>query len=376
VLAVGDRKFAVNGKPQYFGATPEVGLVVKAALVATEDGGFVATAVSVAGRPESDPSDQPADVQPVNPGNSTQPASAWISGVILGVDGRTVVIGAVKFQLTDATKVSGELAPAKYAKAELTRSADGSVIAVQVIVGLSTVTVVPVAPLPVITPVPGGDVTQGELQKISGRLIAIGEGSVLIGELKCEVRAGVYLSVLASLGAKPGELARYLSEKNIGVTAALRKLTTGVCVVEQIAVTGSPANVPAPVPPVTATPDPVTGVSQGSGSQEKITARIAEVEGRVWRVGDRTVIVPLKLLTEAKVGMNVIIVVRKIDHNALALWFDELTVRGLLINPLYRNFVINLGGTVYIADEVHVEQVSANYGPSQGGALVSNSSGT
>jgi hypothetical protein len=115
------------------------------------------------------------------------------------------------------------------------------------------------------------------------------------------------------------------------------------------------------VPP-TATPKPSLGTAQTNIALEKVSGRIDEVYGRVWRIGERVLVIPPRVEVEVKPGANVIVVVRKVDHQALAIWLDDLTVKQLLLNPLYVRLVINQRWPVYIIDEVHVEQVALETG--------------
>jgi hypothetical protein len=148
---IGDHKFIVNGGTQFFGERPQVGLVAKASLRVKDSGEFVATAVSVAGRPDSNPTTRPADVKPTQPGDSTENSGSEGLVRILGkvqkidtsTDGQTVVvIDGVKILLLASTVVVGDPVEGVTALAVVRRNASGSVTAVTIVFGRSPSTTV------------------------------------------------------------------------------------------------------------------------------------------------------------------------------------------------------------------------------------------
>ena len=160
------RKFLVNDKTQFFGEKPEVGLVAKAALRAAESGVFTAVVISVAGRPDDKPAKGPVDIKPVDPASIGRPdvqgTAFRISGVIEAVDGRTVLLAGVKFQITGDTKVSGTAEAGREARAVLFKRSDGSVVALEVQIGdkkdiKPAQKPVRPTPKPAVTPTPAGE---------------------------------------------------------------------------------------------------------------------------------------------------------------------------------------------------------------------------
>ena len=144
---IGDHKFIVNGDTQFFGERPQEGLVAKASLRLNDWGQFVATAISVAGHPDSNPTTRPADVQPSQPGDSSGQGSTDGLVRILGKvqkidwlsDGQmVVVIDGVKILVLPSTILVGEPFEDVTALAVVRRNASGSVTAVTIAFGSVT----------------------------------------------------------------------------------------------------------------------------------------------------------------------------------------------------------------------------------------------
>ena len=157
---IGDRTFLVNSDTRLFGERPAVGLVAKATLILNADGQFVATSISVAGRPDTNPSTRPADVQPAEPGDGDgHTGLVRILGKVQAVeeidDGNIiVVVDGVKILVISNTVIVGEPTVGSNALAVVRRSAAGNVTAVTIIFTGSDGTVVGTGELPSLTPTP------------------------------------------------------------------------------------------------------------------------------------------------------------------------------------------------------------------------------
>ena len=143
---IGDHNFIVTSETQFFGERPQEGLVAKATLRVNDAGEFVATAVSVAGRPDSNPTTRPADVKPTQPGDSSGQGGNEGLMRILGkvqkidqsADGQMiVVIDGVKILILASTVVVGDPIEGVTALAVVRRNASGSVTAVTIAFGRS-----------------------------------------------------------------------------------------------------------------------------------------------------------------------------------------------------------------------------------------------
>jgi hypothetical protein len=252
--------------------------------------------------------------------------------------------------------VSGTPEAGREAEAVVVKRGDGSVVALEIEVGdkkdiKPAQTPARPTPRPAVTPTPAG-----ETQKVSGRLTNGAENVVVIGDLKCEVRANVFLLLLRNLNIKPGELAEYLRKNEVNVTAAVRRTPAGTCIIEEMDrpwATSPATGTPRPNVPPTATPRPDAGQAL-----EKLAARIDQLDGRVWRIGDRAVIVPPKVRVEVKAGSAVTLVVRKIDRERLKEWLDEGTLKEVLENRLYIALVLRSNLPVYIVEKAEVAQTS------------------
>ncbi len=165
---IDNHKFMVTGETQFFGERPQVGLVAKATLRVNDSGEFVATAVSVAGRPDSNPTSRPADVQPTQPGDT--PGDGNNAGLVRilgkvqkidrsGSDQLVVVIDGVKILIVSTTVIVGEPVEGVTALAVVRRNASGSVTAVTIAFGRSgdASSVAPASPEPSTEADSGGD---------------------------------------------------------------------------------------------------------------------------------------------------------------------------------------------------------------------------
>ncbi len=134
---IGDRSFKITDNTRFFGERPQVGLVAKATLVLDSDGDFVATAISVAGRPDTNPTTRPVEIQPVEPGDT--PDLVRILGKVQslerGRDGNlaVVVLDGVKLALLADTVVVGEPRVGTNALAVVRRTPGGAVVAASII---------------------------------------------------------------------------------------------------------------------------------------------------------------------------------------------------------------------------------------------------
>ncbi len=139
---IGGRNFTVTPNTRFFGDKPLEGLVAKATLVLNEDDDFVATAISVAGNPDTNPSTRPVEVQPVEPGDA--PDEGSLSGLVrilgrvqaverAGDDSTIVVVDGVKISLVANTVIAGKPEVGAGALAVVRRSSNGTVIAVRII---------------------------------------------------------------------------------------------------------------------------------------------------------------------------------------------------------------------------------------------------
>lgn len=353
---IADKKFQVSGQTQLFGEKPQVGLVAKASLRTDENGVLTAIAVSVAGRPDDKPTTNPVDVRPVDPSTIGRPdvvgTLVRVSGVIEATDGRSVVLGGVKFLINEQTKLSGTPQAGFEAKAILLKRPDGSVVAVELSIGGKVDQ--PAArptPKPAVTPTSSGD-----LQKLSGRLADGAENVIVIGTVKCEVRPAAFLALLRRLNVTARELGDYVRKNEVSVVASARGALNAACVIEQMEVTVGPggAGTGVATPPATSVPVTATPRVSGGGGREKIAARIDALEGRVWKIGDRIVIVPPKVRAEVKAGSAVTVVVQKIDRERLKEWLDEATLKEVLSNSLYLSLLLRANVAVYIVEEVQV----------------------
>ncbi|MDA0232193.1 MAG: hypothetical protein O3B04_09830 [Chloroflexi bacterium] len=139
---IGGRKFLVTSGTQFFGEKPQLGLVAKATLRREDRGEFVAVAISVAGRPDTNPSARPVEIKPVEPGDTPDDTTAAglvrILGKVQAVDktaaGAVVVlVDGVKITILPGTVVAGEPEVGAGALAVVRRSASGIVTAVSII---------------------------------------------------------------------------------------------------------------------------------------------------------------------------------------------------------------------------------------------------
>jgi hypothetical protein len=217
IWAIGGRRFRVTDQTQFFGAEPQAGLVAKATLQTRDGGELVALAISVAGRPDTNPSDRPAEISPADP--SDTPADGTSDGLVR-VTGRVqaverqddstliIVIDAVKIATTADTRISGEPAEGVAALAVVRRMANGDMVALSIVFGSSdgrltdgsagsggTTTVTP-TPSPTVTATPAAtdEVKQVRIvvEAVSGR-IALAEGKLYL------------LTVTQAIGVKIGD---------------------------------------------------------------------------------------------------------------------------------------------------------------------------
>ncbi len=134
---IGDHKFLVNEKTRFFGERPQKGLVAKATLVLDDDGEFVATAISVAGRPDTNPTTRPVEIQPVEPGDG--PDLVRILGKVQDFERgeedrlKLVVIDGVNVVIVSNTVIAGEPEVGVSALAVVRRTPGGAVVANSVI---------------------------------------------------------------------------------------------------------------------------------------------------------------------------------------------------------------------------------------------------
>ena len=193
VWAIGSRRFRVTESTQFFGATPAVGLVAKATLQ-TRDGELVAVAISVAGRPDTDPSTRPAEIKPAEPsdgsGEDTSDGLVRVSGRVREIEREgdevlAVVIDSVKIVTTADTKMFGEPNKDVLAVAVVRRESDGTVTAISIAfgnsrdssVGVATPTPTP-TPTPTVTATPSDTPTDQDngqvrvvVEEVSGRIV-------------------------------------------------------------------------------------------------------------------------------------------------------------------------------------------------------------
>ncbi len=136
---IGDRVFRVNSDTRLFGERPEIGLVAKATLVLNSDGRFVAASISVAGRPDINPSTRPAEVLPALPSDGADELGlVRILGKVQAVEESdsgnvVVVVDGVKVLLIESTIVLGDPKVGASALAVVRRSPAGNVTAVTMI---------------------------------------------------------------------------------------------------------------------------------------------------------------------------------------------------------------------------------------------------
>jgi hypothetical protein len=137
VWAIGGLRFRVTPATQFFGEEPRVGLVAKASLRIQSDGTLIATAISVAGDPDTNPAYRPADIVPIDPdgGEDGSDGLVRISGYVQEVveqrAGVTViVVDGVSITINAETAVTGEPAKGAFVTAVVSREADGAVVAV------------------------------------------------------------------------------------------------------------------------------------------------------------------------------------------------------------------------------------------------------
>jgi hypothetical protein len=142
VWTLANRRFLVTDSTQFFGEAPRVGLVAKAVLRARLDGVFVATAISVAGSPDTNPTTRPFAVEPVRPadgsgGTSADTSLVRVSGRVVSVEGQRdgtfiILIDGVKIVLNTSTEIEGEPLAGAFATALVRRTLSGAVVAVSV----------------------------------------------------------------------------------------------------------------------------------------------------------------------------------------------------------------------------------------------------
>ena len=130
---IGRREFFVTDETQFFGEDPERGLVAKAALRAGDDGAFMALAVSVAGRPGDNPEHRPINVK-LGAGDGAAGAVV-VTGVVRTLEARTWSIDGVEFAVTDSTTIVGVPEIGREARVTLERQADGTPVAVAIVMG-------------------------------------------------------------------------------------------------------------------------------------------------------------------------------------------------------------------------------------------------
>jgi len=138
---IGRREFFVTDETQFFGEDPERGLVAKAALRAGDDGAFMALAVSVAGRPGDNPEHRPVNVK-LGAGDGAAGAVV-VTGVVRTLEAHMWSIDGVKFAVTDSTTIVGVPEIGREAHVTLERQADGTPVAVVIVLGEGKQTVAP-----------------------------------------------------------------------------------------------------------------------------------------------------------------------------------------------------------------------------------------
>ncbi len=368
VWVIAGNKFIVTGKTQFFGQKPEVGLIAKAALKANEEAVLVAIAVSVAGRPDQNPTLRPVDVgsADTDEDDNDDGANAFtLGGVIEATDGTSVVIEGVKFVVTADTTGDVKLIEAgREAKAALVKRDDGVLVAIQISVGGMREIVRPVQLLPRVTVTPVV-VRPGELEKIDGRLFEVSGNVVVIGDSKCEAGVLAIAALLRRLNVTALGVATYLRANEVKVAGAFRR-TEGRCVIESLDVIGTPVARPpvaTPSRPALVTPALPLPAPAVAGMSEKVSAKVEMAIGYVWHIGDRIVIVPAKaragLREDVKPGARVTIVLRKVDRESLKQLLDEVTFNEVMINPVYSSFVARTSAAVYLADVAELADVSS-----------------
>jgi hypothetical protein len=142
IWLIGDHKFRVTGDTELFGEEPDVGLVAKASLRLSDQGDFVATAISVAGRPDTNPSFRPVQVQPVEPGDEPDGDSP---GTLVRVIGRVqeldeseegevvVVIDGVRIRIPDDSVIFGKAEVGAGVIAVVRRDESGDMTAARIV---------------------------------------------------------------------------------------------------------------------------------------------------------------------------------------------------------------------------------------------------
>lgn len=205
---IGGRRFIVSDRPQIFGEAPAPGLVAKASLQADSGGVFTAITISVAGRPDTNPSTRPGDVRPVSPtdgsGEENDEALFRVKGVIEAVTGNIVTVDGIRFQITRDTVISGSPAAGYEAVAVLKREGGSRLVAVSVEVsdervvptprGPSRPTVPPGQPTSTATPGPTGGALETisiHVDEISEQVIKSGDRIIIVpGSMTGEFTAG------------------------------------------------------------------------------------------------------------------------------------------------------------------------------------------
>ena len=140
VWVIAGHKFRITRDTKIFGEEPHEGLVAKAALKGTRDAGWVAVTVSVAGRPDTNPTTRPVEIELVEDESSSGSSSDdrfKISGNVLKLerlrDGTVVVVIDGQVVRTNAdTRVSGSPEIGGRARAVVRRTADGVMIVIEI----------------------------------------------------------------------------------------------------------------------------------------------------------------------------------------------------------------------------------------------------
>lgn len=134
---IGDQEFHVTSDTRFFGERPRKGLVAKATLVSERGGDFVAISISVAGRPDTNPTTRPVEIQPVQPGDTADLVRILgkVQDLERGRDGNVavVVVDGVNIVLLSNTIIVGEPKVGSRALAVVRRTPGGAVVANSII---------------------------------------------------------------------------------------------------------------------------------------------------------------------------------------------------------------------------------------------------
>lgn len=301
---IGGREFLVTSQTRFFGERPQVGLVAKAVLVLNEDGVFVATSVSVAGRPDTNPSTRPVEVLPVEPGDENQPDLVRIFGrvqAIEEIDETTtiVVIDGVKITLFESTVVLGEPEIGANALAVVRRSPSGNVAAVSIVFSKRNAT---------------EDGNEADITPGTGPIRPDeGDGDDTDGNTPPTNEDGT--------GGETGDGGEGTEDTDSTGTSPGN---------------GGPSNVEPTEPEEV---EPVT-----------VTVRIEQIDGRVMISGGRIYLLKISQALNARAGDLITVTVREVERENLTEELSDVDLFMLINNPLYTADNVASENPIFVAE--------------------------